>query len=48
MWSGFVRTMVCMTAGGIDVTERAVRRHYRQRRINQGYEPGDEHSIDIA
>jgi hypothetical protein len=41
MWAGFVRPMVRMTAGGIDVTERAARRHDRQRRINQGYEPGD-------
>jgi len=37
--------MVRMTAGGIDVTERAARRHDRQRCIDQGYEPGDEHGI---
>jgi hypothetical protein len=40
--------MVRVAVGGIDVTQRATSRHDRQRRIDQGHKPGDEHGIDIA
>ena len=39
--SSVLRTMVRMATGGIDVTERAGRRHRRKRRIDQRHEPGD-------
>ena len=40
VWSSFVGTMVRVAVGKIDVAQRAARRHYRQRCIDQGYESG--------
>jgi hypothetical protein len=39
MRRGFVRTMVRMSAGSIDMAQRAASRHCRKRCIDQGYEP---------
>lgn len=36
-----MRTMVRMSAGSIDMAQRAAGRHRRKRRIDQDYEPNN-------